>query len=102
MKEAFIHLVKNDNQGRDLTDLNQSYLTLIAQTFGGFTVTEARGGWINPDGKLYDEPVLRVSIAMADTKETNEKLKQIATAYKALANQEAVYTVDTKGDVYFI
>ena len=97
LKEAVIHLVKNDNNGNSLAELNETYLKTIAKTFGGFTVTDARGGWISDAGKLYDEPVLRVSIACDEEPETYGKLKQIATTYKQDANQVCVYIISING-----
>lgn len=102
INEFAIHLVNRDNQGKDLSGLNNLTLQTIARAFGGFTVTEARGGWINNEGKLYDEPVLRVLIACENTPENSGKLKQIALNYKAEAGQEAVYIKAFDGAVLFV
>lgn len=102
INEFAIHLVKQDNNGNDLTDLNNLTLQTVARAFGGFTVTEARGGWISDSGKLYDEPVLRVLIACENTPENSGKLKQIALNYKTEAGQEAVYVKAFDGAVLFI
>jgi len=100
--EFIIHLVKQDNNGIDLSATNERFLRTIAQAFGGFTVTEARGGWVNPDGKLFDEPMLRVTIASENTPEQSGKLKQIALNYKSDANQEAVYIRGVDNTVLFV
>jgi hypothetical protein len=100
--EFIIHLVKQDNNGADLSATNERYLKIIAQAFGGFTATEARGGWISDEGKLFDEPVLRVTIASKNTPEQSGKLKQIALNYKVDASQLAVYIRGVDNTVIFV
>lgn len=102
INEFIIHLVKNNNQGESLESLNNQTLMTIAKTFGGFTATEGRGGWVNPNGKLFDESILRVIIACDNTPENSGKLKQIALNYKEAASQEAVYIRAFDGVVLFV
>lgn len=103
MKTEFvIHLMVSDNNHHDLTNLNNKTLVSIAKAFGGFTVTEGRGGWVNEEGKLFDEAILRVTIAADNTPENSGKLKQIALNYKQEANQEAVYIRAMDGAVLFV
>lgn len=100
--EFAIHLVQFDNQGQSLESLNNKTLMIVAKTFGGFTVTEGRGGWVNESGRLFDEPILRVTIACENTPENSGKLKQIAINYKEAASQEAVYIRGYNNQVTFV
>jgi len=40
--------------------VREAVLTQLAEQFGEFTLTESRGGWVNPDGTLITERVSRV------------------------------------------
>lgn len=103
MKTEFvIHLMVSDNNHHDLTNLNNKTLVSISKAFGGFTVTEGRGGWVNEEGKLFDESILRVTVAADNTPENSGKLKQIALNYKQEANQEAVYLRAMDNTVLFV
>ena len=49
-----IFMMKQDNEGHDLTTLNNKAKKLLTQVFGGLTITEATGTW--DDGyRLYKD-----------------------------------------------
>lgn len=49
------------------SDVRDVVLKRLAEQFGGFTLTESRGGWVNPDGELITERVTQVeSVRMSD------------------------------------
>lgn len=48
------------------SDVRETVLTRLAETFGGFTETTARGGWIDPDGELVTERVTSVESVRMD------------------------------------
>lgn len=39
--------------------VRETVLSRLADQFGGFTLTESRGGWVNPDGELITERVVQ-------------------------------------------
>lgn len=102
-KELIIHLVKFDNDGNALDAVNNATLLDIARTFGGFTATEGRGAWFDTDsGRLFDEPVIRVTIASNLGLSGIALLSRIANQYKAAAKQLAVYVRDENFNVTFV
>lgn len=45
--------------------VKSAVLKRAADEFGGFTITETNGGWVNPNGELITEPVNKVEVAGA-------------------------------------
>lgn len=60
----------------------------LATLFGGFTETQAIGGWVNPEGRMVMEPSARW-IALADTI-TEETARRVALEVGRVLNQAAV------------
>ncbi len=57
-----------------------------ADHFGGFTVQEANGGWVAPNGELVTEPVEVLTVVATDESETPAEPFARATA-KHLASE---------------
>lgn len=99
MQENVIHLMKTDNQGNDLTDLNNSFIKMACQTFGGASVIEGKGLWYDKQGNKYEDEILRVIIGFNPSSSsdglTNNRniFLNMAQQYKDDAFQEAVYIV---------
>lgn len=97
MQENIIHLMKTDNQGNDLTDLNNSFIKKACQTFGGASVLEGKGLWYDAQGNKYEDEILRVIIGFNPSASfdglTNNRdmFLNMAQQYKDDARQEAVY-----------
>ena len=69
----------------------------VVEAFGGATVVEGQGLWIDPkDGQLYDEHVKVVSVYVQDGNvSAKDVVERIMLRYKREAKQEAVlYAVD--------
>lgn len=48
-------------------DVMDTVFKRLADAYGGFTITESRGGWVNPDGELITERVTQVeSVRMSE------------------------------------
>ena len=102
MKEARLIVPMQNNHGQSLSQLALQVQKRLAETFGGFTLTEGYGGWISPTGKVHYEPVLVFDIAM-DSKVSNiEALTSIAAKVAKEAEQEAVYVRLPGGSVHFV
>lgn len=107
MIENIIHLMKRDNDGNDLIELNESFIKLACQIFGGASVTEGRGLWYDNNGNKYEDEFVRVIIgfnpsATSDGLINNRDLfLNMAQQYKDDALQEAVYIV-LDGAISFI
>lgn len=101
LAEAHIHLPALDNKGNAMPHLHRDLKMSLCQMFGGCTITDAQGCWISPDGKFYDEPVVRYTVA-CHIDNAEEQLRSLASDLKAAAAQEAIYLVQPSGRVEFI
>lgn len=52
-----IYLMKKDNSGKDLTKLNNGIIKELSDTFGGCTVVNGQGYWIDND-ILYKDDII--------------------------------------------
>lgn len=64
-KVAFIVGQGFDQHGNPLVDKTnrlKAVLTHIAKTYGGYSLVKGEGGWINPAGKLVEEPNISITV----------------------------------------
>lgn len=54
-KNVKLIIMNKDNDGNDLSDLNQKIIRLLTNTFGGTTVSESFGTW-EDNNKIYQDP----------------------------------------------
>jgi hypothetical protein len=66
IKEARIILPVFDNRGYTLDAVHARLQRKLAHYFGGFTATDARGGWVATGGELIKEQVTVYDIAVDD------------------------------------
>jgi hypothetical protein len=99
MQENIIHLMKTDNQGNDLTELNDKFIQKICRLFGGATMTEGKGLWYSVTGVKFEDDILRVVTAFdpsasCDKLDNNRQhFENLAYEYMKEAMQESVYIV---------
>lgn len=102
MKTSTIILPVLDNNLKPLHKLHDWLEIEICKTFGGCTVTEGTGLWINPNGKLYKEKVKQYDIGMADLNDGMAKLRLIARELAEKAKQECIFVRDGNNSIEFI
>lgn len=102
MKESVLKIPTHDNDGNALDSILESVLHDVCSQFGGFSLRQVIGGWINEQGKLYRETVNDVVIAMVDNADNDRKLLELAARVKIEAMQEAVYVKLASGTVKII
>lgn len=100
---ARIILPKFDNDGVSLEAENKTVLVGIASDFGGFTLTEGRGAWVD-NGKLYYDESLIVDIAYNGDNPTEfvQNVRDVAEEVKTSHRQQAVYVHFCEADIRFI
>lgn len=107
MQENVIHLMKTDNQGNDIAELNDRFIRNVCRVFGGATVTEGKGLWYSDTGIKFEDNILRVVTAFDPSASSDglvnnrQHFEHLANLYKEEAKQEAVYIV-IAGEVSFI
>lgn len=82
--------------------VHQLFRRSVALHFGGYTVTQGVGGWVDPRGALVEEPVAIYDIAVADHKDVTQDDIDIVNFAMGAARelkQEAVYVRLFGGEV---
>ena len=98
--ELFVPKTLNDG-----TKVADSYVANVAMdlcnTFGGLTLTDARGFWRGLEGRVYDEPmhIFRIDSAAGNLR---EKLLALAAEVRKDLDQESVYVRMGKVDVVLV
>lgn len=103
LTEHIIHIPLFTNDRKGLTSYHLRFKQTLCALFGGYTVTQCEGGWVDPNSStLYEEEMLRFVTAFDDN---DEKLEQafldLANEAKRECEQEAIYIV-LNGEVRFI
>src|SRR5258706_7970351 len=81
---------------------HENVLENIIETFGGFTLVPAIGGWKNAEGEREIEPVVSVSIAMEKHSLANDTaLETIADGFGQRYKQKTMYIRYADGRVTF-
>ena len=102
---VYIPTTHGDNGKADVADVHAAVdeaVEIMAELFGGATVTQGRGAWTNVDGNVVKETVYIVTAA-ADSVGDDEidRLVDFAEAIRNRFEQEAV-TLELDGAMYFI
>lgn len=53
-----IYLMKKDNNGKDLTELNNDIIKELSDAFGGATVVDGQGYWVDNDTLYRDDNII--------------------------------------------
>lgn len=101
MREGLIILPQADNSGNSLETLGNDLAASIGRAFGGCTVTEGRGIWVDI-GEVYDEPVWQFTVAYSPSAENDRQLRRLAENYGLAAKQLTVYVRFASGTVEII
>ena len=103
MHEAKIIIPNTAKAPGDAARALQFALKACASTFGGYTATQAQGGWINDAGELIEEPVTVITVACGPNAgvgmTSNEVLRWIALRVGRIAAQDCVYVQQPDGEV---
>lgn len=102
MKEARLIVPVHYNDGTEANGPNVMVQDWLVGVFGGFTLTEGKGGWRDPKGNTVTEPVNVYDVAMADNAEAISHLFEIARKVKNVMEQQAVYVRLPNGLVQFV
>lgn len=103
MREALIICPKNDNNGNPLPHIKRKAVRFLSDNFGGCTVREAEGAWVNPDtDDVQEEPVWELTVACSDTDSVRSLLRSIAVEIGVQADQHSMYIRYPSGDVEIV
>ena len=87
--------------GRDVVNGKVAYIEHeAARLFGGYSITESRGGWINDDGRLVREPGLTISIVAGP--EYEHSVRAFAAASARSLGQAAFVFIRPGGEADII
>lgn len=100
LREARLVLPRDVKPAPD--DVHGKLRVELARTFGGYTCTQGRGGWVDGTGTTIEELNWIYDIAMRDEFQDFRELKHIAVEYGRLLDQQAVYIRFPGGQVEII
>jgi hypothetical protein len=90
VKRVTFIIPKNDNNGAPFPTATIAEIRKdILRNFGGYTVRDVRGEWIDSDGKTYQDDNWEYTIVMEE-KEV-EKVESILAKAKRLLSQQAMW-----------
>lgn len=92
MRIAQINLPVFDNNGVNLDDVHANLANNLCVVFGGFTVWQARGAWVD-DGKLYQEDVKVYQVAYEPDHVARNNLRALTIRAGKEARQIAMFLV---------
>ena len=102
MTEAKIVLMRRDNKGKSLKEVNDSLISDVIEKFGGCSSLPGKGFYKGEKGKLYEDEIINLLVAVEPSKSVDEDLLHLAARYKRQAKQEAVMLVNSHREVVFI
>jgi hypothetical protein len=89
--EAKLLIPAKDNSGADLTDIVERNIAAMCKLYGGATVYDARGYWVNEAGRLFVDPVVVICSQATSKADAKEDLRGLAKDILAATDQEAVF-----------
>ncbi len=82
---------QNDNDGSDNSEVIRNAVISMCQTYGGATVFDAAGFWVNTDGHLYEDAVKVITSAATEETGARADLRKLARMVLDATDQEAVF-----------
>lgn len=80
-----------DNDQSDNSGKIEHAIRTFCGLFGGATVIEGNGHWVNPEGRLYSEPVAVVMAYATEQSDAWGEVRMLARELLDLSDQEAVF-----------
>lgn len=84
-------------------DQRRAILQAVKETaagiFGGFTLFNVQGGWVNPEGRLVEEPGISLLIC---SPQPEHVLREFADYVRRVACQHSVVLTGPDGSVSFV
>jgi hypothetical protein len=101
MKRATFTIPKQDNEGRTFPKTTILEIQRnILETYGGYTVRSVHGGWMDGDGKVYQEQNFEYTVVLEEHQ--LKDLKNWLEKMKAVLRQEAMFLEVGDTEVTFI
>ena len=99
----YVPSTQNVNEAADNAAEVEQVERFFGSTFGGFTTTEGRGGWVTDAGQLVTEAVVMVKSFCTDDmlQQHLQDVLDLAEKLKQSMSQEAV-SLEVNGTIYFI
>ena len=108
MKISKFYFMKENNEHVSLESLNQKYIEEFLKAFGGGTLYNATGLWVNPNGEIVKDSDLICELFFDETDFLNKNgmcvfdyLRKKALSYKRDAKQDSVSIV-VDGNAFII
>lgn len=96
-----IYLMKKDNDKKDLSRLNNYIIKNLSSAFGGATVVDGQGYWVNNDTLYKDDNI----IVTCNYSELSKEMKNIflnATKLEFEKGKQLAVSVELNGKLYIL
>lgn len=101
-KQVSVLMMKKDNDGRYLSKLNKKATSVLTEAFGGATIENTSGTWLN-GSKLYTDRSYKITCNYAK-KLTAKQLKALLTVIRMefLQGRQQAVSVVSNGTLYIL
>ena len=91
---------RKDNDGSDNAAVIRAAITRFCETFGGATVLDGAGYWLDAEGTLYEDQIALIMSAATEATAARDELVSIARRVLDLTDQKAVFlSVNGKAEI---
>ena len=100
-KSLSIYLMKKDNNKKDLSTLNNDIIKNLSSAFGGATVVDGQGYWVD-DNTLYKDDNIIVTCNYSDlsNKMKNTFLSAIKLEFEK--GKQLAVSIELNGELYIL
>lgn len=96
-----IYLMKKDNNGKDLTKLNNGIIKELLDAFGGATVVDGQGYWVDNDTLYKDDNIIvKCNYSELSNEMKINFLKAIKDEFEKA--QQLAVSVELNGELYIL
>ena len=96
-----IYLMKKDNDKKDLSKLNKDIIKNLASAFGGATVVDGQGYWVNND-TLYKDDNIIVTCNYSELSKEMENTFLNAIELEFEKGKQLAVSVELNGKLYIL
>ena len=96
-----IYLMKKDNDKKDLSKLNNDIIKNLSSAFGGATVVDGQGYWVDNDALYKDDNIIvKCNYSDLSSEMKNTFLKAIKLEFEK--GKQLAVSVELNGELYIL
>lgn len=96
-----IYLMDKDNNGQSLQMLNRDIINMLCNEFGGATVVDASGYWVEDD-KTFKDDNIKVTCNYNQTNEDMRNVMREAIIMEYTQGEQLAVSIELNGTLYIL